>query len=345
MVPLSARMVLALIVGVALSLEAWVAWGYDADTPMMDKLDAYAADPGPKKDLFVLGTCLSEQTVQARLLERELGDVDVHNLATQASSSLIWYLVVDGQLPDEGVAAVVIPYGTNDLTNFMDPGESQIMDLARLRDLPEIVALTCPNAPCALDMLVRKISKAYRYRARIAKSVWVGLGIETNRDEVVDGPVGPEGATGFDPYATFDGKVVPGHGPPPEVPNVASPSAEPGPPIADLGWAPVTSDPKPERAVAYLEALVAAGERQGVPIVFVPLPRNPDYPDERHRDDIEAQRDLVERLVALGAVHLDLGHVADLDGTHYLDDSHLTVAGRELVSAALAQELKTLWSR
>ena len=342
--PLSARAVTLILLGVLAGLEAVVGLAYQPPTPMRDKLEAYLGSRTDARDLLILGTCLPEQTIQAEVLERELGDVKVHNLATQASSSLLWYLVVNGHLPDDGrVAGILIPYGTDDLTTLMDPAESQVMDLARLGDLPMLVGMACPTTDCAIDMGLRKLSRAYRYRGKLAKQVWAGLGIES----ADDGTSSLEGVTGgFDPHATFQGgPPTPGQpheGPPPPVLDVGAMDHAEAPGF-DLGWQTTASAPSEERVGLYLDALVAAAVRQDIPLVFAPLPRNPAYPDQRPHVEVERQQALIDQLKEGGAMHLDLGDLAGLGPEHFEDDVHLLPAGREVVTLALGRELDRAW--
>ncbi len=345
--PLSARAVTLILLGVLVALEAVVGVAYQPPTPMQDKLDAYESSRTDARDLLILGTCLPEQTIQAPVLERELGDVEVHNLASQASSSLIWYLVVNGHLPDDGqVAGILIPYGTDDLTTLMNPAESQVMDLARLVDLPMLMRLACATPDCALDMGLRKLSHAYRYRGKLAKQVWSGLGIEGG-ESGEDGGSGPEGVTGgFDPHADIQGGPrAPGEqheGPPPPVLEIGGPDPT-QPPSFDMGWQASDSAPSEDRVALYLDALVAAAKRQDIPVVFAPLPRNPAYPDQRPHSDVEKHDQLIDQLRAAGATHLDLGDLAGLGPEHFEDDVHLLPDGREVVTLALGRELKRAW--
>ena len=340
--PLSARAVTLILLGLLVGIETVMGLAYRPPTPMQDKLEEYAASRTDARDLIILGTCLPEQTIQAEVLERQLGDVEVHNLATRASSSLIWYLVVNGHLPDEGVAGILIPYGTDDLTTLMDPSESQVMDLARFADLPQLFEMACPTSDCALDMTLRKLSHAYRNRAKLAKQVWAALGIEDD-----DGETGVEGVTGgFDPHAELHGGPPPvgvdHEGPPPEVPVIPGRDLH-EPPSFDMGWQQGASGPSEDRVDEYLLALIEAANAKGIPIAFAPLPRNPAYPDERPHHEVETQQALIGRLEAAGALHLDLGQLAGLGPDHFEDDVHLLPEGREVVTVALGRELTRAW--
>lgn len=129
------------------------------------------------KNLVILGTCLPEQHVRADVLqERIQGGWVVHNLGTEATSTLDWFLALENRLDSSRIDALVVAYGRRDLLAAISPWESRVTELAAWSDMPALVSWVCHDADCRTDLWLRKASATWRYRVRIANRAWAGIG-------------------------------------------------------------------------------------------------------------------------------------------------------------------------
>ena len=332
---------------VLVSLEGAVRLLYHAPAPMLDKARSYEAAAHGGRELLILGTCLPEQIIQPALLGELLGgDVRVHNLATPAGTARLWLLFMRHHLPaDAQVAAIVVPFGQRDLTKLMAPWESQAMQLATWRDLPDLVRWGCEDVGCGLELVLRKASHAYRYRGYLANAFWQGLGSHAPipGSLLSPGAVAPTDRGTANAPPTGQGQPMPRDPqvPPPRHPGPAA--DERGAPGAQLGWetgpAP-TSETDPSRFV-YLREFLALARQRGIPVVLTPLPTRSRFQGHAPPQDPTYQRLLRETIAAGGGRTLDLAAVPGLSARHFIDDVHLDPEGQRLVTRHLGQVLSS----
>ena len=325
--PLRLSSIAALVSLVLVGLEVGVATAYDAPTPMLDKAVEYNALPhGDHQELLILGTCLPEQIIQRDLLEQTIGGgVKAYNLATPAGTTRLMYLTLLHQIPDDAdVKAVVVPYGKRDLTKMMAPYESQVMELARWEDLRDLSDWACDgDAACRTEMVLRKASRAYRYRGYLANWFWQTLGSK---------PPIPG-------YVLSPGAVSPPklEGPPP---------GQTGDPSAGPDWAPKADPNQDDSDFTYLEKLLELAEQRGINMVFVPLPERSildgDTSDRPPPEPHEARyQDTLRGVIQNGGGELiDVYSIPNLTRHDFEDDVHLNPRGRHLVTVAIGQALR-----
>ena len=323
--PLQLKWSAALTVIALCSLELGVATAYDAPTPMLDKANEYnSLEHGEHQELLILGTCLPEQIIQRDLLEKTLGDVKAYNLATPAGTTRLMYLTMLHHVPEEAqVKAVVVPYGKRDLTKMMAPYESQVMELATWEDLPELTEWACDgDKTCTTEMVLRKASRAYRYRGYLANWFWQSLGSK---------PPIPG-------YVLSPGAVSPPalEGPPPD--------SMPGDPSAGPDWAPKVDPGQNDANFTYLEALLELADERDIRMVFVPLPERSVLDDSGDRPPPEPhearyQESLKGVILNGGGELIDVYSIPSLTHLDFEDDVHLNPRGRHLVTVAIGKAL------
>jgi hypothetical protein len=301
-----------------LSAELGVRALYKAPAPMLDKTAAYLAQPhGTTPELLVFGTCLPEQIIQTQALGQQLG-LSVSNLATPAGTARLFYLVLKHHIPqDAQIQAIVLPFGTRDLSKEMAPHESQVMALAPWSELPNLMRWACPDdSSCASELVMRKTSYAYRNRGYIANKVWTSAGVR----EPIPG------------YVLSPGAIAPpqdGAAPPPPVAHI--PSSTP-----DLEL-----DGVPDLEFQYLYRFLLLAQARDIPVILVPLPSRSDFEAKRAPDP--SQADYQERLQATiqagGGTLLKVQDIPGLSAQDFTDDVHLSPQGRDKVTAALGSAM------
>ncbi|MCB9777270.1 MAG: hypothetical protein H6742_01735 [Alphaproteobacteria bacterium] len=347
--PLSALALLALALATAGGLEWAVARHYDAPVPALLKARAYRAqamEPGPQ--LIVMGTCLPEQTIDLDELARQLGGgTRTLNLAAPATGPRVWALTVDEWIPEGAdVRAIVVPYGHHDPTIVLAPWESQAVDVAGWDDMPFLVRNSCTGPACASDLVLRKASKAYRYRQRLANALWAAVGARPPEDGPVGGPhagPGEGGPADIADHARIDATGAPIQGR--EVAEGAALPAEVS--AAGLGWAAADDavDWSQDDLATFLwfDDFLARAQARGIPVILVPLPlrsdllprRRPPSPDGR-----AYRARLLEAVDRYGARHFELGADIGLTPEMFEDEVHVGAEGRRLITRALADRLR-----
>jgi hypothetical protein len=288
--------------------------------------------------VLIFGTCLPEQIISPDLLQQQLGpNVEVKNLATAAGTSRLMYLTLKNYIPDNApVRGIVVPYGATDLTKRMDPYESQAMEIAKLRDVSELVAIECEDPDCRTQMWLRKLSKAYRYRGYLANWFWQSIGSKPP----IPGYVLSPGAVKEQPgdmapqlhgrsrpdrvaHAPFDSeKSAPDGGPPPER----------GP-----GYQGPERMTKVKTDFRYLERFLVLAQARNIPVFLLPLPQRSAYEGaETTHNDAYAER-LRTVIQGHGGIQLAAGSIPGLQATDFTDDVHLEKRGRALVTQALGR--------
>lgn len=331
--PLSISAVAAVVLLALTGLEIGVRELYEPPAPMLRKATQYQQASHEGRELIILGTCLPEQILKPELLAQQIGpDVRVHILATPAAGAQLFTLVLRNFVPPEAkISAVVVPYGRRDLTNEMPPWESQVMELARWSDLPGLIRETCDDAECAAEILLRKASRAYRYRGWLANRFWYGVGSKPP----IPGFILSPGAV--DPNEGPDGVVhnagAPPPGPPPGTPGAA-------PQTGGFGWERVedgVAEDDPSRFV-HLEAMLAEAKKRNLRVIFTPLPERAGV--SGHAPPRSAYDRRVAEVIAAGGGELfDVERIEGLGPQHFEDDVHLNAAGQQLVTLAIGQAL------
>ena len=339
--PLSLRSTLLVVLVSIFGLELGVRQLYSPPTPMLDKAIAFEAQAHSKDQLLIFGTCLPEQIISPELLQQQLGgDLQVQNLATAAGTSRLMYLTLKNYISESTpVRGIIVPYGTTDLTKRMDPYESQAMEIARLEDLSDLIAIECVDADCRTQMWMRKLSKAYRYRGYLANWFWQSIGSK---------PPVPG-------YAASPGAVEerPGDKPPP-----MSSQRRPDRPVDRLGDGAIEPDRSgpgrylgPERMTVvksdfrYLIAFLDLAKEREIPIFLVPLPLRSSYLPEGDGGHNDAYRERLAKVIQEhGGIQLEADEIPGLTAEDFTDDVHLEKRGRGLVTRALGlavnEELK-----
>jgi hypothetical protein len=305
-----------------LALEIGVTLAYDAPSPMVDKAKGYAAQvDGSTRDVLVVGTCLAEQLIDPAQLGRQLGtEVVVHDLSTPAGSVLLWTLALKNYVPPEAdVALVLLPYGASDLRTRMNPWESQVMDLAGWRDLPLLAELSCTEAGCRSELVLRKASRTFRYRGYLANWFWHKLGTKS-----MSRVAGQDALS----QARAGGREL-------------DPGSVPADPTRGLGWQggqPRTDPGTKEIRFDDLQVLLDLAQERGWKLLFSDLPVRPDPRDpywvRQRRKARSATKKFVE---AGGGYHLSLAEVPGLQRDHFTDDVHVSMDGGRLITSQLAR--------
>lgn len=319
--PLALKWIAGLtLLGLA-TLEAGVAVAYDAPTPMLDKAEEYNALPhGDHPELLILGTCLPEQIIQRELLEETLGGgTRAYNLATPAGTTRLMYLTLLHEIPDEAqVKAIVVPYGKRDLTKLMAPYESQVMELARWSDMAQLAEWACKgDRGCETELVLRKASRAYRYRGYLANWFWQSLRTK---------PPIPG-------YVLSPGAVAP--------PELDDAGLVGGDPSAGPDWQAKGDPNQGEPDLVYLEALLDLADERGMRMVFVPLPERSQLDGPRDPEPTEARYEatLKRTITAHGGELIDVYALPGLSHMDFEDEVHLNPRGRKTVTLAIGQAL------
>ena len=321
--PIGVRPLALVLGGTLLALEVGVSLSYDAPSPMVDKATGYESQvDGTTRDVLVIGTCLAEQLIDPEQLGRQLGpDVVVHDLSTPAGSVLLWTLALKNHVPENAnVAMVLLPYGDSDLQTRMNPWESQVMDLAVWGDLPLLVDLTCDDASCVSELLLRKLSRTFRYRGYLGNWIWHTLGTKS-----LSRVAGQDSLT----QAREGGRQV-------------DPQTLPDSPTAGMGWQPGESQTDPggdEVRFDDLQVLLDLSRERGWKLMLSDLPIRPEehrdaYRVNQRRQTRASVRDFVEEG---GASHRSLAKVPGLGRSHFTDDVHVSMRGSRLVTIQLAR--------
>lgn len=336
--PISLSTVAASVLLALTGLEIGVRELYEPPAPMLRKAVQYQQAAHEGRELLILGTCLPEQILKPELLAKQIGpDVRVHILATPAAGAQLFTLVLRNYVPDNAkIAAIVVPYGRRDLTNEMPPWESQVMELASWGDVPGLIGETCDDAGCAAEILLRKASRAYRYRGWLANRFWFGVGSKPP----IPGFILSPGAV--DPNEGADG-VVHNPGAPPPGPPQGTPGAMPPP--GGFGWERPDdglAEEDPSRFV-HLEAMLAEAKKRDLRVLFTPLPERAAG-GGRPPPNSAYDRRVAEVIREGGGELLELSKIDGLGPQHFEDDVHLNAAGQQLVTlaigAALARQLE-----
>jgi len=309
-------------------LELWVRLQPPRPGDLVDRLHVYQQRPQDPPHLVAFGTCLGDALVPA-VVEASWGaGVEVDSLTSRASTSLDWYLVMAGHLDqDPALRGIIVTFGLDDLSLRPSPWESQIMNLARWQDLPLLVRDTCSGPGCALELLLRRASMAYRYRGGLGYRLWAALGTR------------PPGA-----------RSVPARGPGPgntdSVDGVMIPTglADPGKATeVGFGWHSEGTWLEPDTdPYLWVRRMLALGQARGLPMYFVPLPANPTFQtNARGWADPDIRARTRSLITEGGGQVLDLGPLPDLDGSCFQDDVHFTAHGGEVMSRAIGQALAT----
>jgi len=306
------------LVGTFGLLEAGVTLAYDAPSPMVDKATGYAATAdGSTRDVLVVGTCLAEQIIDPAQLGRQLGtDVVVHDLSTPAGSVLLWTLALKNHVPDDAdVALVLLPYGESDLRTRMNPWESQVMDLAGWADLPLLSELSCEDAGCNSELLLRKASRAFRYRGYLANWFWHALGTKS-----LSRVAGQDSLT----QARAGGRQL-----------------EPGTATAGLGWQsgqPSAAPGGDEIRFDDLQVLLDLAQERDWPLLFTDLPMRPEQRDAYWlQQRAQAREATAEFVHGGGGVHRSMAEVPGLERDHFTDEVHVSMEGGRLITTQLAR--------
>lgn len=310
-----------MVVLTLLSAELGVRALYRAPAPMLDKTAAYLAQPhGATPELLVFGTCLPEQIIQTQALGEQLG-LSVSNLATPAGTARLFYLVLKHHIPQEAqIQAIVLPFGTRDLSKEMAPHESQVMALAPWSELPNLMRWACPDdSSCASELLMRKASYAYRNRGYIANKVWMSAGVRA--------PIPG--------YVLSPGAIAPpqdGGAPPPPVAHIPSSTPE------------LELNGVPDLEFQYLYRFLLLAQARDIPVMLVPLPSRSDFETKRAPDPSQAgyQERLQATIQAGGGTLLKVQDIPGLSAQDFTDDVHLSPQGRDKVTSALGNAMSGL---
>ncbi len=321
--PLGLGALALVLAGTFASLELGVGLAYDAPSPMVDKASEYAATTdGSTRDVLVVGTCLAEQIIDPTQLARQLGsDVTVHDLSTPAGSVLLWTLALKNYVPEDAdVALVLLPYGDSDLRTRMNPWESQVMDLAGWGDLPMLADLTCEDASCVSELILRKASRAFRYRGYLANWIWHALGTKS-----LSRVAGQDALT----QAREGGRQL-------------EPSSDPGGATQGLGWTGGrrAQQSSGEEAIRFedLQVLLDLAQQRGWPLLFTDLPMRPDPRDPYWlRQRANARKSTSAFVESRGASHRSLEEVPGLERDHFTDEVHVSMEGGRLITTQLAR--------
>ncbi len=210
-----------------------------------------------RKNVVVLGTCLSGQHISKWSVEEGLGGRwSVSNLGTAGSTPVEWYLAWKNLLPHDAIDVLLIAYGRFDLTEPMNPYETELLDLATPADVDQLAALACADAECRLDLQLQARSRLYRHRTLLAAQLWNTLGMQqpqdgdASRTRIVDGL--PDHR-----LATYD--------------------------HTDPSW-------------VYLERLLQEAAGTNTRVVLLPLPLRPDAPTPNQQAERDAHAAAVQAL-------------------------------------------------
>ena len=318
------RWVLLTAVLTVIALEG-VIWMMHQPSPIARRMVAAASSPGARatRDVFMFGSCHVDDLLSASVIQAQLGQgFKLHNITADGTSPMDWNLVLANLLrlnssPGAGEAGVVVvPYGPRDLIVSVYPWESQVMDLARWSDMPQLLDLTCTSLGCQTDMLLRKAWLTYRYRGLISKWFWTAMASEDPAQTPLmpGGLPHPERFGGPQPCKELDrgvAKIVP-----------VDPSPGSGKPrrgVALGSWGGPQADNQTERIsdrherltaanwgmpvgvlesiirqpYGFLKAFIDTARSRGMRVIFLHLPHTRPPPPEQ-----------VNRMQAKEALHL-----------------------------------------
>lgn len=330
--PLGAAATLAVSLLALVGLEIGVSTLYDPPAPMLDKAADYNAVPhGTTEEVLIFGTCLPEQIIQTQALGEQL-DATVYNLATPAGTSRLFYLTLLHHIPEDArIKAIVVPYGRGDLTKLMAPYESQVMELAEWSDMPDLIAWSCQDSGCAVEMMLRKGSRGYRYRGYLANRFWQGLGTK----EPIPGYV-------LSPGAVEPPKMDEGGSPPPNASQNTGDGAPQGKGGGGSEFKP--TGPGADQQYVHLEQFLALAAHRGIPVVFIPLPERSQLDERSSGRAPDQDQGLYDVIEQGGGVQVDVYALPGLSTQHFEDEVHLRPEGRILVTQAIGQALSERWS-
>ncbi len=227
--------------------------------PLLTKASQLQLDPA-RRHVVVLGTCLSGQHISKWTTEEGLGpDWELTNLGTAGSTPVEWYLTWKNFLAERDIEVLLLAYGRFDLTEPMNPAETEALDLATPADVDELATHVCASTECRLDLFLQRRSALYRFRSLMAGEIWHALGLQ--RDDAGEASA----------QRIMDG-----------LPSLRKVTYD----AADPAW-------------IYLERMLGEARASGVHVVLLPLPLRPDHPDQarlrQRQDHAAAVADLVAR--------------------------------------------------
>lgn len=190
--PLPGRVAFVLALTTFVGVEIGTRALYDTRDSLSKKAAAFDVEARAEdKNLVILGTCLPEQHIREDVLQDRIqaGWV-VHNLGTEATSTLDWYLALENELDAERIQALVVAYGKRDLLAAISPWESRVTELASWSDMPDLAGWVCHDSDCTTDLWLRKASATWRYRVRIANRAWASIGALPEEAQVAPPPSG-----------------------------------------------------------------------------------------------------------------------------------------------------------
>jgi lysophospholipase L1-like esterase len=267
--------------------------------------------PGPYTVVF--GTCLGDAMVPEVVEQNWGAGISVHNLSFRGSTALEWYLILSRYIQEEAdLKAITVVLGGNDMELRASPWESQAISLATWADLPSLIEDGCTTPSCAIELILRKASLAWRIRPYLALQVWKFLktdmpGIPKMKQR------GQEAVINSD--------------------HMALPAEEVAVSSQGLGWNKESGWIDNQRdALYWLKKLIALAKERNVQIILIPLPKNPTHaqPSWAPIEDLAQQT---------GATLLLLG-VTGLTAQDYLDDVHFNKQGLDKVAAAIGAALR-----
>ncbi len=344
---------------VALELAIGV---FHRPSPFERRVTAFAESEDPRPAVLLFGTCLVDDNLDLELVQQALGDeLVLWNLSAEGTSPMDWLLAMEGLVPeDKNVHTVLLVHGEGDMNTFIAPWESQVMDLASWRQLPELLELTCSTSGCHIDVLLRKLSLTYRYRSFISHWAWSRLGLvpDTWLPQLPGGLPHPERFGGEQPCRRLDRRSIPES----ELASSEEEEAD-GLPLGE--WAGDQADREVLRAPDLQERVMAAtwswrlGEHEEAfmqypegylrrlvertvardrPVVAVPFPVRP--PPGALSAEALVEPEVESAIVEPGGVSLGSPTVDGLTDVHFLDDLHVDREGGALLSTALGELLR-----
>jgi hypothetical protein len=283
--------------------EAAVRAAYEAPGELPRRVRAaVAALDAPGRDVLVFGTCLGEETLDHTSLAGALGpDARVHSLASAGTAPLDWYLALRNVLEPSTVDLVTVAFAPGDLRLPGLTWQTQTVDMADWTSIREVAWWSCTRDGATDPECVAEL-----YLRKSAH-------LYRNRAYLANRAWHALGLRAA-PVTEAGG----------------GPTMAPGP-LGVRGAAPAT-------ALYWVRRFVEVVRDAGKEPLFVELPRNPEHGTPADRALREDGRQ--KALASLSALGVEVYAPPPPVG-EYTDDVHVTAQGRALLTASVAEWLRT----
>jgi hypothetical protein len=327
--------VLATIAALFAVLEVYARFGYERPDPLPERLAAYQrAQPTLGRHLVAFGTCLGDVFDPPEMRQAWGSSMPLANLSAPAIASMDWYLALSRVLASGAeVEGVLVAFSGDELAQNTSPWEGQVMEQVTWRDLGSLAEVACETPSCAVELGLRKLSVAYRYRGFLANRVW---DLAQARLPALPAPTTGEGPVNVpDPGLTRP----PGARHPTRPGDPPAPAAAGSPAVAQLGWRLEGSWFSAPDDHVWARRMMAIAHARDIPIVFIVLPLNPDWALPIGGWGEPRDRERIRQMIRAGGGELIELDTRGLGGRHFGNSTHFTAEGVTFVATAIGRAL------